>query len=78
MSEKVGTLSFDQPGPGEMVIDKPYSEETARLIDSEVRTLVATALDNTMALLRDKRADVEKVGPEERFDCSGEFNLFFK
>jgi AFG3 family protein len=61
MSEKVGNLSFDLPQPGEMVIDKPYSEETAQLIDNEVRNLVKTAYERTLVLLTEHKQDVEKV-----------------
>jgi len=61
MSDKVGNLSFDLPQPGEMVIDKPYSEETAQLIDEEVRTLVKSAYDRTLTLLKEHKQDVEKV-----------------
>jgi AFG3 family protein len=61
MSEKVGHLSFDLPQPGEMVIDKPYSEETAQLIDEEVRHLVKNAYERTLVLLKEHKQDVEKV-----------------
>ncbi len=61
MSEKVGPLSFDTPQPGELTLDKPYSESTAQLIDQEVRDLVGAALDKTRQLLRDKRDSIEKV-----------------
>ncbi len=30
MNERVGNVSFEQPQPGEMVFDKPFSESTAQ------------------------------------------------
>ncbi|CAH1780509.1 unnamed protein product [Owenia fusiformis] len=60
-SDKVGQLSFQQPQPGEMVMDKPYSEQTAQMIDQEVRELVKSAYDRTLELLTKHKADVEKV-----------------
>ncbi|XP_026325258.1 AFG3-like protein 2 isoform X2 [Hyposmocoma kahamanoa] len=61
MNPKVGNVSFELPQPGEMVIDKPYSEKTAELIDSEVRDLINKAHEHTTRLLTEHKANIEKV-----------------
>ncbi|CAH0685290.1 unnamed protein product [Chilo suppressalis] len=61
MNAKVGNVSFEMPQPGEMVIDKPYSEKTAELIDSEVRDLISTAHKHTTDLLVKHKDNIIKV-----------------
>uniref|UniRef100_A0A8C4N553 AFG3-like AAA ATPase 1 n=1 Tax=Eptatretus burgeri TaxID=7764 RepID=A0A8C4N553_EPTBU len=61
MSARVGQISFEPPRQGEIVLEKPYSEETARIIDEEVRVLINKAYCHTEELLAQHRDDVEKV-----------------
>uniref|UniRef100_F6VV10 AAA+ ATPase domain-containing protein n=2 Tax=Ornithorhynchus anatinus TaxID=9258 RepID=F6VV10_ORNAN len=62
MSDKLGQVSFDLPRQGDTVVEKPYSEATAQLIDEEVRLLINAAYDRTVELLTRCRDQVEKVG----------------
>merc|ERR1719433_1392951 len=61
MNEKVGNVSFQEPQPGEMVFDKPFSEATAQLVDEEAKKLIGSAMDRTLALLTKHKDDVERV-----------------
>ena len=58
MNRKVGLLSFP---PDEQKLDKPYSDETAQVIDEEVRKIVDEAYERTLALLEEKKPVVEKL-----------------
>ena len=60
MNERVGNVSFEQDKSG-MVLDKPYSEATAQLIDEEANKMIKQAMDRTLKLLTDHKEDVIKV-----------------
>ena len=62
MSDKVGQLSFyDSTGARGYEMTKPYSEKTAELMDSEVKTLVEEVHRRTLKILSDNRDAFEKV-----------------
>ncbi|MCX6318400.1 MAG: ATP-dependent zinc metalloprotease FtsH [Bacteroidetes bacterium] len=60
MNDKVGNISFYDPQQ-ENAFTKPYSDETAKMIDQEVRKLIDDAYEKTKELLTSKKADVEKL-----------------
>jgi AFG3 family protein len=61
MTKNVGNVSFGRVDQQEQQFQKPYSEETARLIDEEVRTIIAQAYKRTTVLLTEKKEAVAKV-----------------
>jgi AFG3 family protein len=60
MNEKVGNISFYDPQQ-ENTFTKPYSEETGKLIDNEVRILVEKAYERTKLMLRGRKKEVEDL-----------------
>ncbi|MFW5955627.1 MAG: ATP-dependent zinc metalloprotease FtsH [Rhodothermales bacterium] len=83
MSEKVGYVSFNLSGRGNdsPVFDKPYSDETARLIDVEVKSIIDEVRQRARVLLEEKRElldamaalllEKEVLGPRELVDILG-------
>jgi len=84
MSEKIGYVSFNLSGKGEQgpVFDKPYSDETARLIDVEVKSIideVRKAARELLELHADKLESMaqallkkEVLGPKDLVELLGE------
>jgi AFG3 family protein len=63
MNEKVGNVSFYDPSQ-ENQFTKPFSEETGKIIDEEVRKLIEEGYVRTKKLLTEKRAQVEMLAKE--------------
>jgi AFG3 family protein len=63
MNDKVGNVSFYDPNQ-ENMFTKPFSEETGKIIDEEVRKLIDVAYVKTKELLTEKRGDVELLAKE--------------
>ncbi|MBS1920039.1 MAG: ATP-dependent zinc metalloprotease FtsH [Bacteroidetes bacterium] len=62
MNDKIGNISFYDPQQGsDYNFTKPYSDETAKVIDEEVRKLIDGAYERTKKLLTDKKEQVEKL-----------------
>ncbi|UTA67015.1 MULTISPECIES: ATP-dependent zinc metalloprotease FtsH [Emticicia] len=65
MNARIGNVSFyDSKAQGEYSFTKPYSEETARIIDEEVKKLISEAYERTRNLLIEKRDQLEVIAQE--------------
>lgn len=60
MNDKIGNISFYDP-QNENGFSKPYSEETGRVIDEEVKKIVDEAYEKVKQLLNEKIEDVKKI-----------------
>lgn len=60
MNDKIGNVSYYDPS-NEQSFTKPYSEETGKIIDEEVRLLIDNAYQRTLELLKERKAEVEKL-----------------
>jgi len=63
MNDKIGNISFNDP-QNEYGFQKPYSDETAQMIDEEVRKLIASAYDRTKVLIKNKKKQLEIIALE--------------
>jgi cell division protease FtsH len=83
MSEKIGYVSFNMSKRSEgMTFDKPYSDETATAIDTEVRTIIEDVRTRARAVLEEKSELLERMahvllekevlGPRDLVELLGE------
>jgi AFG3 family protein len=63
MNKKVGNVSFYDPTQ-ENTFTKPFSEETGKIIDEEVRGIIDDAYERTLKLLTEKKSQVEILAKE--------------
>ena len=62
MSENVGLVSYyDSSGQSDFSFTKPYSEKTAEIIDTEVKTLIATAYERAKKILTEHQEQHRQV-----------------
>ncbi len=64
MNEKIGHISFYDSKQNEYATSKPYSEDTAKTIDEEVKKIIQDAYQRTKDLLTDKKAELEILAKE--------------
>ncbi|MCK5210362.1 MAG: peptidase M41, partial [Cyclobacteriaceae bacterium] len=64
MNDKIGNVSFYDSKQSEYSFTKPYSEETAKTIDQEVKKLIESAYKRTKDLLSEKKNELEIVAKE--------------
>jgi AFG3 family protein len=65
MNEKLGNVSFyDSKGQGEYSFTKPYSDQTAQIIDEEVKKLIDLAYDRSIELLTQYRDKLDILSKE--------------
>lgn len=62
LSDKVGAVDYGEDDATRFyAANKPFSEETGKVIDEEVKRIVSEALDRAKSILKDKKADLETL-----------------
>jgi AFG3 family protein len=64
LNDKIGNISYYDSKQSDYNFNKPYSEETARMIDEEIRKIAETSYQRCKALLTEKRAELEIIAKE--------------
>ena len=60
--KKIGNVSFyDSSGQRDMGIQKPYSEETGKIIDEEVRLLINDAYTKAKGILEKNKTSLQQI-----------------
>ena len=81
LSDKVGNLTYyDSSGQSEYGFTKPYSEQTAELIDKEISNIIEKQYDRALKLLeenKDKLTELAEVLLEKEVIFKDNLELIF-
>ena len=61
LNKKIGNITYYQAGEGDYGFTKPYSEETAKLIDEEISGIVETQYIRAIDLLRKNKSKLTEL-----------------
>lgn len=62
LNEKIGNVTYyDSSGQSEYNFSKPYSEETAKIIDKEISTLIETQYQRAIKILEDNKDKLNQL-----------------
>lgn len=64
MNDRIGNISFYDSKQSDYAFNKPYSEDTAKIIDEEVKKIVDSAYQRTKDLLSEKKDELEILAKE--------------
>ena len=81
MDDTLGLVSFQDSMDNEYTFAKPYSEQTAQLIDQKVREYLATAYEKATTLLLHHKKLLEEISVvllEKEYLTKDEFATFMK
>ena len=62
MNEKIGNITYyDSSGQSDYNFSKPYSEETAKVIDTEISAIIEKEYQRAINLLNDNKDKLEQL-----------------
>jgi cell division protease FtsH len=62
LNDKIGNVTYyDSTGQSEYNFSKPYSEETAKVIDTEISTLIESQYQGAIAILEENKDKLNQL-----------------
>lgn len=81
MDEELGMITYTQDNAGEYIPYKPYSENTAELIDTKIKKLVAEAYTKSLKIIKENKELMEKMATllyEKEYLTREEFEMMMQ